>query len=253
MKMINFLFYLFKGVNDGWRRQTRKEDEAQRQDAKTWPTSREPCCGCKSALLFGSALSWDHHALYAHLSVWKSALPFSSRPWSSSVSLNIWTPRAERCIPTSWRGWTGCASPGLKEPTPSWQTRWVWGRPYRLLCSSIRCIKRCAAVLLLSNFVDCTWLKLNHCVCFSPRVTRRVPSWSAPLSPPSLTGSESLRCGPRTSTWSRTSVTKTAGLSSEKTSSRSRTTPSAVARKPLRWRSVRACTVSRRIKAIDWY
>ncbi len=60
-----------------------------------------------------------------------------------TVSQSIWTLQAGRCTRTSWRGSTGSASPGLREPTPSWQTRWVWGRPCRLLFFSIHCIKRC--------------------------------------------------------------------------------------------------------------
>lgn len=66
-----------------------------------------------------------------------------------TVSQSIWMLRAGRCTRTSLRGSTGSASPGLREPTPSWQTRWVQGRPCRLLFSSIHCIKRCALLLVL--------------------------------------------------------------------------------------------------------
>lgn len=67
---------------------------------------------------------------------------------SMRSSQNLWQRQEGRCISISWRGWTGCGSPGHREQTPSWLMKWAWARPSRLLFSSTHYIKRSVMVRL---------------------------------------------------------------------------------------------------------
>ncbi len=106
---------------------------------------------------------YDHPSCFLKVLYQLSSLSPQSSMRSSQT---LWQRQEGRCISISWRGWTGCGSPGHREQTPSWLMKWAWARPSRLLFSSTRYVKRSVTVRLQKCILNDMYL-LNIMLHFS--------------------------------------------------------------------------------------